>query len=61
MCDLLDDPAARARLGASARRFAVANYDLKTVCLPRQLEWVTKLGNVSLLSPPVISGDDTIH
>ncbi len=41
VCALLDDSAARARLGANARAFAVANYDLKTVCLPRQLQWVT--------------------
>ena len=43
VCVLLDDPAARARLGANARAFAVANYDLKTVCLPRQLAWVESL------------------
>lgn len=43
VCDLLDDPAARARLGANARAFAVANYDLKTVCLPKQLKWVAEL------------------
>ena len=41
VCALLDDSAARARLGANARAFAVANYDLKTVCLPQQLQWVT--------------------
>lgn len=45
VCALLDDPVARARLGANARAFAVANYDLKTVCLPRQLEWVAGLLN----------------
>lgn len=44
VCDLLDRPEERARLGAAARTFAKANYDLKTVCLPRQLEWVRKLG-----------------
>ncbi len=43
VCDLLADPAARARLGANARAFAQANYDLKTVCLPRQLQWVQGL------------------
>lgn len=43
VCTLLDDAAARARLGANARSFAVNNYDLKTVCLPRQLEWVEGL------------------
>ena len=43
VCALLDDPATRARLGANARAFAQANYDLKTVCLPRQLAWVESL------------------
>ena len=43
VCALLDDPAARARLGAAAREFAKTTYDLKTVCLPQQLEWVESL------------------
>jgi glycosyltransferase involved in cell wall biosynthesis len=43
VCDLLDDPAERSRLGANARSFARANYDLKRVCLPRQLQWVEQL------------------
>jgi glycosyltransferase involved in cell wall biosynthesis len=40
---LLDDPAKRKRLGGNARAFAQATYDLKTVCLPRQLLWVEAL------------------
>lgn len=48
VCALLDDPAARARLGANARTFAQANYDLKTVCLPRQLQWVERLAETVL-------------
>ena len=44
VCALLDDPKSRARLGKNAREFAKANYDLKTVCLPRQLQWVQGLG-----------------
>ena len=44
VCALLEDPAARARLGANARAFAQDNYDLKTVCLPKQLQWVEELG-----------------
>ena len=44
VCALLDDPKSRARLGKNAREFAQANYDLKTVCLPRQLQWVQDLG-----------------
>ena len=43
VCALLDDPAARERLGANARAFAQANYDLKTICLPKQLQWVEEL------------------
>ena len=44
VCALLDDPAARQRLGHNARAFAQAHYDLHRVCLPRQLEWVRGLG-----------------
>ncbi len=43
VCALLDDAETRARLGQNAREFAQANYDLKTVCLPRQLQWVQGL------------------
>jgi len=42
ICTLLADPAARERLGAHARAFAVAHYDLKRVCLPRQMAWVAQ-------------------
>ncbi|MEA3299528.1 MAG: glycosyltransferase family 4 protein [Pseudomonadota bacterium] len=40
---LLRDPAERQRLGANARQFARAHYDLKRICLPRQLAWVESL------------------
>ncbi|HEV8034171.1 glycosyltransferase [Yoonia sp.] len=43
VCSLLDDPEQRARLGAAARATAIARYDLKTVCLPKQLSWVEAL------------------
>jgi len=43
VCALLDDPSEMTRLGANARSFARANYDLRTVCLPRQMAWVEKL------------------
>jgi len=43
VCGLLEAPEDRARLGARARAFAQANYDLKTVCLPRQIDWVRGL------------------
>ncbi|MFH1020058.1 MAG: glycosyltransferase [Pseudomonadota bacterium] len=45
--ELLGNQEERARLGANARGFARANYDLKTVCLPRQLEWVRSLAEKS--------------
>jgi glycosyltransferase involved in cell wall biosynthesis len=37
---LLDDEDTRVRLGEAARAFAIENYDLKSVCLPKQLQWV---------------------
>ncbi|WP_439143352.1 glycosyltransferase [Planktotalea sp.] len=40
---LLDDPDKRARLGKAAREFVLKTYDLKTHCLPKQLEWVARL------------------
>ena len=40
VCSLLDDPEARKRLGENAREFARANYDLRSVCLPKQIQWV---------------------
>ncbi|PHV07849.1 glycosyl transferase [Janthinobacterium sp. BJB412] len=49
-CALLDDPAERARLGANARAFARANYDLHEVCLPRQLAWVRQLAGAAATS-----------
>jgi glycosyltransferase involved in cell wall biosynthesis len=46
---LLGDPQARARLGANARAFAQTHYDLKTVCLPKQLAWVNSLSESTTL------------
>jgi glycosyltransferase involved in cell wall biosynthesis len=43
VCSLLDQPEQRAEFSVNARTFACANYDLKTVCLPRQLAWVQNL------------------
>ena len=40
---LLADPQARARLGGQARAFAQERFDLRSVCLPRQLDWVQGL------------------
>jgi glycosyltransferase involved in cell wall biosynthesis len=44
VCDLLDDAEARSRLGAAARRLMQERYDLESICLPRQTEWVNALG-----------------
>jgi glycosyltransferase involved in cell wall biosynthesis len=49
VCELLDSPQERARLGGNARAFAVANYDLRTICLPRQLMWVKSLSSANKL------------
>ena len=43
VCALLEDTAARQRLGQAARQFAQQNYDLQAVCLPRQIAWVEGL------------------
>ena len=43
VCELLSNAEERKRLGANARAFAQANYDLQSVCLPRQLAWVEQL------------------
>jgi glycosyltransferase involved in cell wall biosynthesis len=43
VCDLLDQPQERQRLGANARQFAQQHYDLHSLCLPRQLAWVEGL------------------
>ncbi len=47
VCELLDDAPARDRLGAAARAFAQETYDLKSICLPRQLQWVEQLEQLS--------------
>jgi glycosyltransferase involved in cell wall biosynthesis len=40
---LLDDAERRAAYGVAARDFVKANYDLSTICLPRQMEWIDRL------------------
>jgi glycosyltransferase involved in cell wall biosynthesis len=42
---LLADKEQRQRLGSQARNFAREHFDLKTICLPRQLTWVHALTN----------------
>jgi glycosyltransferase involved in cell wall biosynthesis len=43
VAELLGDAEARRRLGANARALACDRYDVRRVCLPRQLDWVAKL------------------
>lgn len=43
--ELLANPKERQRLGSNARAFAIEHYDLKTRCLPRQLDWAHNLIN----------------
>ena len=43
VCELLDNPLERKGLGINARAFAQQHYDLQSVCLPRQQEWVERL------------------
>jgi len=43
ICLLLADDDLRQKLGTNARRFVVENYDLKTVSLPKQINWVGQL------------------
>ncbi|MBN9888833.1 glycosyltransferase family 4 protein [Salipiger abyssi] len=51
LCALLDDPEARARLGANARALARERYDLKTRCLPRHIAWVEQLATLTPRRP----------
>ena len=43
VCSLLKNKIERDRFGNNARAFAQENYDLKNVCLPKQLTWVESL------------------
>ena len=43
---LLDNPDIRTHLGTNARKFACKNYDLSSVCLPKQVDWVNYLLNL---------------
>jgi len=52
-CALLDDPELSARLGQAARAHVVKHYDLETICMPRQLEWVAGLLARSAKPPPL--------
>jgi glycosyltransferase involved in cell wall biosynthesis len=45
--DLLENGTQRRALGAAARAFVQENYDLKQICLPRQLAWVDALAETA--------------
>ena len=40
---ILDDPTLKERLGRNAREYVCQNYDLYSICLPKQLEWFNSL------------------
>ena len=40
---LLSDKTLRKELADRARKHAIENYDLKTVCLPQQISWINGL------------------
>ncbi len=45
--DLLDDAAARQRLGQAARAFVQGGYDLRSICLPQQIAWTDRLAQAT--------------
>lgn len=53
VCTLLDDADLQAHLRENARRHVVAQYDLRDVCLPRQLGWVDSLMDLAP-RPPLV-------
>ena len=40
--ELLENPVCRLELGENARDFAVRNYDLRSVCLPRMIDLIER-------------------
>ena len=44
VCHLLAHREEREFLGKAARQLALEKYDLKTICLPQQLQWLADLG-----------------
>lgn len=54
---LLQTPAERQRLGAQARQWVQARYDLHSVCLPRQLQWLQALAAGTGVQAPTPAPD----
>lgn len=52
VCELLESPAERRRLGVNARQTAVSRFDLRRVCLPQQLAWVKQLSQIDEVRGP---------
>lgn len=44
--ELLELPQERHRLGVAARAYAVENYDLRSKCLPAQIQWIERALNL---------------
>jgi len=44
--ELLNNKTRRDELAVNARSFVVENFDLKRVCLPKQLDWIRKLKSI---------------
>jgi glycosyltransferase involved in cell wall biosynthesis len=49
--EIIDTPELAGRLRAQAREDVVRDYDLRSVCLPRQLDWVDSLAKMPLRLP----------
>ena len=43
VCHLLAQPEERELLGKAARQMVLEKYDLRTICLPQQLQWLADL------------------
>ena len=51
VCRALADPSAMAPLRAAARQTAVEKYDLRRVCLPKQIALLEALASGAALTP----------
>ena len=45
VCGVLEDREVAAEMGRSARKFAQDTYDLRSICLPRQMQWIDRLAS----------------